>query len=96
MNDPKKLNGWTGPMMVTLAERYTILQILLRHGKYDMSETKQEMAILSFKGMYCCNQIFFILFGLRNDARSVLNSSRREDVLLIYFEQIFTCEKIHV
>ena len=46
MNDPKKLNGWTGPMMVTLAERYTILQILLRHGKYDMSETKQEMAIL--------------------------------------------------
>ena len=47
MNDPKKLNGWTGPMMVTLAERCTILQILLRHGKYDMSETKQEMAILS-------------------------------------------------
>ena len=25
MNDPKKLNGWTGPMMVTLAERYLIL-----------------------------------------------------------------------
>ena len=46
MNDPKKLNGWTGPMMVTLAERYTILQILLRHGKYNMSETNQEMAIL--------------------------------------------------
>jgi len=22
MNDPKKLNGWTGPMMVTLAERF--------------------------------------------------------------------------
>ena len=39
---------------------------------------------------------FFILFGLRKNARSVLNSSRREDVLLIYFEQIFTCEKIHV
>ena len=45
MNDPKKLNGWTGPMMVTLAERYTILQISLRHWKYDMSETKQEIAI---------------------------------------------------
>ena len=34
-------------MMVTLAERYTILKFLLRHGKYDMSETEQEMAILS-------------------------------------------------
>ena len=22
MNDPKKLNGWTGPMMLTLAERF--------------------------------------------------------------------------
>merc|ERR1740128_1612622 len=22
MNDPKKLNGWTGPMMLTLADRF--------------------------------------------------------------------------
>ena len=31
MNDPKKLNGWTGPMMVTLAERYVISKSFVRY-----------------------------------------------------------------
>ena len=44
MNDPKKLNGWTGPMMLTLRER------LLQHAK----DPETKVLILTGADPYYC------------------------------------------
>merc|ERR1719291_1112193 len=44
MNDPKKLNGWTGPMMVTLAERF----------KEVVSDPDTKVVVLTGTDPYYC------------------------------------------
>ena len=44
MNDPKKLNGWTGPMMLTLRDRF------VQHAKDDNTK----VLILTGADPYYC------------------------------------------